>query len=178
MDPGTRVRLVALPVEHWTPWPDGALLAEEVAHRAGELATVIPGHDYLPDGCALLVVDANAASAEDDGDGSPTIYGFVVPVTALAVVTERAPERKPSALDPWRPGAHDEERVAVGGERQFCAQNRRPPDVCLSPGWACAPGAAGRWLAVGMGPVTDYSGDHPATFTDTVWTRWLVPVQP
>ena len=68
--------------------------------------------------------------------------------------------------------------MAVGGERQFCAQDRRPPDDRLPPGRACAPGAAGRWLAVGMVPETDYSGDCPVTHTVTVWARWLVPVQP
>ena len=176
MEPGTRVRLVALPVERWTPWPEHAMPAEDIARRAGELGTVLPGHDYLPDGCALVVVDGNAASAEDDDDGTVNLYAFNVPFEALAVVSARAPERKPSAPDPWRPGAHDEERIAAGGERQLYSQGQRPPDNRLPPERVCAPGAAGRWLAVGMIPETDYSGDHPVTYTTTVWARWLVPV--
>ena len=173
MEPGTRVRLVALPVERWTPWPEHAMPAEDIARRAGELGTVLPGHDYLPDGCALVVVDGNAASAEDDDDGTANLYAFNVPFEALAVVSERAPERKPSALDPWRPGAHDEERLAVGGRQQVVACDRYPPDnTPPDSGHEPAPGGPGRWAFVGMVPETDYS------YTTTVWTRWLVPVQP
>ena len=165
MEPGTRVRLVALPVERWTPWPEHAMPAEDIARRAGELGTVLPGHDYLPDGCALVVVDGNAASAEDDDDGTANLYAFNVPFEALAVVSERAPERKPSALDPWRPGAHDEERLAVGGVQQVLwsgdrgSLRRCPPDTGYTP----APGAAGEWRVL-------LGGAHHM--------RWLVPVQP
>ena len=124
--------------------------------------------------CDVVAVARDGGHVGVRTRGGETISAKLEPSEACA-----AEQAMLSAMtDPWRPGAHEEERVAVGGERQFCAQNRRPPDVCLSPGWACAPGAAGRWLAAGMVPVTDYSGDHPATFTDTVWVRWLVPVQP
>ena len=177
MEPGTRVRLVALPVERWTPWPEHAMPAEDIARRAGELGTVLPGHDYLPDGCALVVVDGNAASAEDDDDGTANLYAFNVPFEALAVVSERAPERKPSALDPWRPGAHDEERLAVGGALQRVVATASETPSALSrasaevpAGLGPAPGAAGMWR-----PVADYACSGEPT---CVFVRWLVSVQP
>ena len=118
--------------------------------------------------CDVVAVARDGGHVGVRTRGGETISAKLEPSEACA-----AEQAMLSAMtDPWRPGAHDEERVAVGGERQFYAYDRRPPDNHLPPERVCAPGAAGRWLAVGMVPETDYS------YTTTVWTRWLVPVQP
>ncbi len=81
--------------------------------------------------------------------------------------------------DPWRPGAHDEERLAAGGRQQVVTCDRYPPDnTSPDSGHEPAPGGAGRWSFAGLTPVTDYTGDAPTTYTTKAWTRWLAPVQP
>ena len=81
--------------------------------------------------------------------------------------------------DPWRPGAHDEERLAVGGRQQVVTCDHHPFDGTVPDGgYEPAPGGPGRWAFAGLAPLTDYAGDAPATYTTKAWTRWLVPVQP
>jgi len=79
--------------------------------------------------------------------------------------------------DPWRPGAHDEERLAVGGALQRVVATASETPSALSRASAevparlgPAPGAAGMWR-----PVADYACSGEPT---CVFARWLVPVQP
>lgn len=87
--------------------------------------------------------------------------------------------RDSGPLDPWRPGAHDEERLAAGGEQQLttspcCAPPRGLPHGDSLP----APGAAGAWRLHATVTEIDHTGDYPVTCVVYVWMRWLVPVQP
>lgn len=69
--------------------------------------------------------------------------------------------------DPWRPGAHDEERLAVGGVQQVGwspALPTSPPDRGMQP----APGAAGAWRLV---TAAHYANGGVSCW----WMRWLVP---
>lgn len=83
-----------------------------------------------------------------------------------------------AGTDPWRPGAHDEERLAVGGRQQVVMCDRYPPDSTTPDhGHKPAPGGAGRWGFASTTSVTDYTGDSPVTYTTRAWVRWLVPLE-
>lgn len=95
-------------------------------------------------------------------------------VTVLRAADSPVPA---AATDPWRPGAHDEERLAVGGALQRVVTTASETPSALSRAstevpakLGPAPGAAGMWR-----PVADYACSGEPT---CVFARWLVPVQP
>jgi hypothetical protein len=94
---------------------------------------------------------------------------------AAAIVAARNSNESAGA-NPWRPGAHDEERLAVGGRQQVVVCDRYPPDnTTPDRGYEPAPGGAGRWRFDFTTPVTDHTGDSPVTYTTKAWARWTVP---
>ena len=119
--------------------------------------------------CDVVAVARDGGHVGVRTRGGETISAKLEPSEACA-----AEQAMLSAMtDPWRPGAHDEERLAVGGRQQVVACDHHPFDgTAPDSGHEPAPGGPGRWAFVGMVPETDYS------YTTTVWTRWLVPVQP
>ena len=85
-------------------------------------------------------------------------------VTVLRAADSPVPA---AATDPWRPGAHAEERRQAGGEQQVAVAECCPAaDAFPVEGCEPAPGGAGMWC---------YAG---ATDIGALWLRWLVPVQP
>ena len=111
--------------------------------------------------CDVVAVARDGGHVGVRTRGGETISAKLEPSEACA-----AEQAMLSAMtDPWRPGAHDEERLAVGGVQQVLwsgdreSLRRCPPDTGYTP----APGAAGEWRVL-------LGGAHHM--------RWLVPVQP
>ena len=88
-------------------------------------------------------------------------------VTVLRAADSPVPA---AATDPWRPGAHDEERLAAGGMQQTSWHHERPTVLAPPKGWLPAPGGSGAWRVV--------SGGASAGTVSCWWMRWLVPGQP
>lgn len=121
------------------------------------------------DGLSSIVIET-----QEGGWSQPLTDETEAQVAAIVAANS---ERESVDDDPWRPGAHDEDRLASGGRQQVVMCDRYPPDN-TSPdhGHEPAPGGAGRWKFASATSVTDYTGDSPTTYTTKVWVRWLVPV--
>ena len=114
--------------------------------------------------CDVVAVARDGGHVGVRTRGGETISAKLEPSEACA-----AEQAMLSAMtDPWRPGAHDEERLEVGAQQQIATGERCPPAEAYGvDGWQPAPRGAGMWRH--DGPVPDVGPS---------WMRWLVPVQP
>lgn len=103
-----------------------------------------------------------------DGIGRPYVGDAINPRPVIDDGKWRGPclalPQYADLTNPWRPGAHAEERVMAGGKQQVVTSERSPSvDDFRVDGYRPAHGGAGIWCYVG-------TCEH-----GPLWLRWIVP---